>query len=48
MTASAQSTKVVQLQTDFPSGQNDPAIVVCASDAPLAADAKAAIDADLA
>ena len=26
--------------------QNDPAIVVCASDAPLAADAKAAIDAD--
>ena len=43
---SAQSTQVVRLQSHFPSGQSNPAIVIYASDAPLDAAAKAAIDAD--
>ncbi len=44
--SSAQSTRVVQLQADFKSGQVNPAIVVYASTAPLSAAAKARVSAD--
>ena len=44
--SNAQSTKVVQLQARFKSGQVNPAIVVYAAQAPLSSTAKARVNAD--